>query len=115
MSVQELQQSHCEPCQSGGQPFDANEVAKLLSFLPGWKTDGKFIRRTYVHKDFESAVNTIRLIAAVAQKEGHHPDVHLTDYRNLEIVLSTHKVKGLTRNDFILASKIDAIPMDLKS
>ena len=53
-------------------------------------------------------------IGKIAEAEGHHPDLHLTGYRNVAVELSTHAVSGLTENDFILAAKIDKLPVELK-
>ena len=55
------------------------------------------------------AVTCINKIADLAEAEAHHPDLHLTGYRNLEIAISTHAIGGLSENDFILASKIDVL------
>ena len=53
-------------------------------------------------------------MAELAEAEGHHPDLHLQDYRNVSIELWTHSVGGLTENDFILAVKIDRLPIRLR-
>ena len=66
-------------------------------------------------KDFSAAIALMKAILPVAQAEDHHPDLHLTDYRRLQIVLSTHDVGGLSINDFILAAKIEALPKALKA
>ena len=66
-------------------------------------------------KDFSEAIALIKAILPVAQAEDHHPDLHLTGYRKLQIVLSTHEVVGLSDNDFILAAKIEALPKALKA
>lgn len=50
-------------------------------------------------------------ISVVAEEEGHHPDLHLTGWRNVRIDLSTHAIGGLSLPDFILAAKIDALPV----
>jgi 4a-hydroxytetrahydrobiopterin dehydratase len=55
-------------------------------------------------------VDYINALTALAEAETHHPDVHLTSYRNVRVVLSTHAVGGLTMPDFILAAKLDALP-----
>jgi 4a-hydroxytetrahydrobiopterin dehydratase len=65
-------------------------------------------------KDFLTAIQFFQDIARVAEAEDHHPDLHLTGYRNVAVELSTHAIGGLSENDFILAAKIDAIPVDLK-
>jgi 4a-hydroxytetrahydrobiopterin dehydratase len=54
-------------------------------------------------------------IAELAEREGHHPDLHLVSYRNLTVEIWTHAVQGLSLNDFILAAKIDQLPVDLRS
>ena len=53
-------------------------------------------------------------IAALAEDEGHHPDLHLVGYRNVAVDLYTHAAGGLTENDFILAAKINEIPIELR-
>jgi len=53
-------------------------------------------------------------VAALAEEEGHHPDLHLEGYRQVAIELRTHAIKGLSENDFILAAKINEIPIQLK-
>ncbi len=60
-------------------------------------------------KDFAAALDFFHRVGQVAEAEDHHPDLHLTGYRNVAIELSTHAVDGLTENDFILAAKIDQI------
>ena len=61
-----------------------------------------------------TGVNFFNAVAGVAEAEDHHPDLHLTGYRNVAIEISTHAVNGLTENDFILAAKIDQLPVELK-
>jgi 4a-hydroxytetrahydrobiopterin dehydratase len=53
-------------------------------------------------------------VARVAEDDGHHPDLHIEGYRNVWIELWTHAIGGLSENDFILAAKIDHIPVELK-
>jgi len=65
-------------------------------------------------KDFMAAVKFIGCIAEIAESENHHPDIHLTGYRKLKVVLSTHAINGLSQNDFILAAKINELPVELK-
>ena len=66
-------------------------------------------------RDFAAAVAFINRIAKVAEKENHHPDLHLTGYRRLRIVLTTHSAGGLTGKDHALAEKISALPKALKA
>ena len=64
--------------------------------------------------NFMSGIEFFRQVADLAEAEGHHPDLHLEGYRNVWIELSTHAIGGLSENDFILAAKIDQIPVKLK-
>ena len=88
-----------------------------MAKLPGWSLsrDGKKIRKEWVVKDFSTAIDFFQRVADVANKEDHHPDLHLTGYRNVAIELSTHAIRGLSENDFILAAKIDQLPVELKA
>ncbi len=95
----------------------SEEAQAQLRQLPGWSlsADGKEIRREWVMKDFLAAVRLIKAIAETAEREDHHPDLHLTGYRKLMVALSTHSIGGLSKNDFILAAKIEDLPKDLKT
>ena len=61
-----------------------------------------------------AGIDFFNKVAALAEEEGHHPDLHLVGYRNVAIELWTHAVNGLTENDFILAARIDQLPVELK-
>jgi len=100
----------CKPCEGGTEPLPASAAQQLLRDIQGWELiDGKMIRKTITCKDFLGAVSLIQKIAPLAEAEDHHPDLHLTGYRNLTIELSTHAIGGLSENDFILAAKIDQL------
>jgi 4a-hydroxytetrahydrobiopterin dehydratase len=101
----------CLPCEGIGRPMTNGEVAEGLNSVTGWKLgdDQKSIERSYTLKNFVQAVDMINLIKKIAEEEKHHPDLHLTGYKNLKVVLYTHAVDGLTENDFILAAKINQL------
>lgn len=111
-----LRHKHCVPCEGGIPALSSTEVSHLLESLLDWKltADGKGIRREWMMKDFTSGLEFFREIGELAEHEGHHPDLHLTGYRKLAIEVSTHAVGGLTENDFILAAKIDELPVKVK-
>lgn len=111
-----LEQKKCQPCEGGGDPFNASQAMERLENIEGWKlsADGKDIAREYTTKNFMAAVNFIQKVAEVAEAENHHPDIYLTEYRNLRIALSTHAIGGLSENDFIVAVKINKLPIELK-
>ncbi|MFO0808323.1 MAG: 4a-hydroxytetrahydrobiopterin dehydratase [Gemmataceae bacterium] len=112
----DLTKKHCVPCEGGIPPLTREQVAALLTNVPHWRVaaDGKSIHREWRVKDFPTALDFFRRVGDIAEKEDHHPDLHLTGYRNVAIELSTHAIKGLSENDFILAAKIDELPVELK-
>lgn len=113
---QALTEKKCRPCEGTWQPLEKAEAQKLLDKVPGWRlsSDGKTISRDFVMKNFMAAVTLINGIAKIAEQENHHPDIHLTGYRKLRVDLSTHAMDGLSENDFILAAKINELPVELK-
>lgn len=115
-AVTDLQSKHCTPCEGGTSPLDSDQIAVLLEEVPSWllREDGTRIRREWRVRDFAAAMTFLDEIGWLAEQEGHHPDLHLTGYRNVAVELSTHAADGLTENDFILAAKIDEIPVALK-
>ena len=82
-----------------------------LKNLPGWKYNSrqKFIYADYTLTGFTSAVHTINKIAKLADKADHHPDIHLTNYKKLRIVLTSHDVGRVTGRDIRLAGQIQKI------
>ena len=89
-------------------------IQQRLHALPQWKLsqDGKVISRSLVAKNWAAAMALINQISAIAEEEGHHPDLHLTGWRNVKIDLSTHAIGGLSMPDMVLAAKIDALPVE---
>lgn len=115
-SPAELAGKKCKPCEGGVEPMSSAEVAEQLKLLPGWRlgSDGKSIRREWVVKNFLAGMKFFEEVAHAAEEDNHHPDLHLTGYRNVAIELSTHAIGGLSENDFILAAKIDRLPVETK-
>jgi 4a-hydroxytetrahydrobiopterin dehydratase len=116
ISACDLTQKKCRPCEGGVPPLSGAEVSENLKCLPEWllAADAKSIRREWRVKDFTTALDFFQRIGKIAEGEDHHPDLHLTGYRNVAIELSTHAISGLSENDFILAAKIDQLPVELK-
>jgi 4a-hydroxytetrahydrobiopterin dehydratase len=113
---EELVQKKCKPCEGGVDPFPLEEAKTQLAELDGWYLthDGQRIRKDWVVKNFMAGMKFFNRIAEVAEDDGHHPDVHLEGYRNVSVELWTHAIGGLSENDFILAAKIDQLPIDLR-
>ena len=102
-----LTSKHCVPCEGGVPALTADEIAPLLTQLAGWTVDGvKKLTRTYTFPDFVQALAFVNRAGAVAEEEGHHPDLFLT-WGKVGVELTTHAIGGLSENDFILAAKLD--------
>jgi 4a-hydroxytetrahydrobiopterin dehydratase len=116
-TASQLASKKCLPCEGGVEPLSAEEARQQVSELKGWSltADEKAIRKKWTLKDFTAAITFFQEIADVAESENHHPDLHLTGYRNVAVEISTHAIGGLSENDFILAAKIDKIPVALKN
>ena len=112
----ELTRKKCVPCEGGVPTLSAEQARALLGSIPGWvlTADGLRIRRQWVTKGFMAAIDFFNKVGALAEQEGHHPDLHLEGYRNAAIEITTHAIGGLSENDFILAAKIDELPIALK-
>ncbi len=106
----------CVPCEGGVEKCSPEHVQTRLAALAGWKltADGARIRKDWLVRNFAAGMDFLVRVGALAEEEGHHPDVHLENYRRLWIEIWTHAVGGLSENDFILAAKIDRLPIDLK-
>ncbi len=106
----------CVPCEGGLPKYTRPQAEEQLAELDGWRLvhEGQRIRKDWRVADFMAGIEFFRQVADLAESEGHHPDLHLEGYRNVWIELWTHAIGGLSENDFILAAKIDAIPVRLK-
>jgi 4a-hydroxytetrahydrobiopterin dehydratase len=123
--------SNCVPC-SGLNPNDLIPIEQLqrriTELLPLWtihesgernsddminNADANFlinyysINRKFTAKNFQSAMTCLNEIGRIAEEQNHHPDLHITNYRDVHIELYTHKLNGVTENDIILAHAID--------
>jgi 4a-hydroxytetrahydrobiopterin dehydratase len=115
-AVTDFSQKHCLPCEGEIPRLDLDTVREYMAKIPGWQLrgGGKRIRREWQMKDFASALKFLRDVGKLAEEEDHHPDIHLTGYRNVALILNTHGSGGLSENDFILAAKINQVPVSLQ-
>ena len=115
-TTQQLLAKKCLPCEGGVPPSTREEAEDQLKKLSGWRLthEGQRIRKDWVVKNFMAGLKFFNQVAEVAEAEGHHPDLHLEGYRKLSIEIWTHAIGGLSENDFILAAKIDQLPIDVK-
>ena len=100
----------CVPCRGGVPPLHGEELAKLASSLGGgWRVvDEHHLEKEFRFPDFAEGLSFTNAVGAIAEREGHHPDIHLA-WSKVRITIWTHKIDGLTRSDFVLAAKIDAL------
>ena len=105
-----LANKHCVPCRGGVPPLAGAALDDLKAQLAGWEVVREHhLEKTYTFPDFQKALVFVNRAGAIAEQEGHHPDLHLS-WGKVGVELWTHKIDGLTESDFILAAKIDQIP-----
>lgn len=96
----------CVPPGPHDQPLTWRQVETLLRSAPDWSLEGVALERVMAFKSFREAMAFVNRVADLAEAQGHHPDISVS-YRTVRLSLTTHKIGGLSRNDFILAAKID--------
>jgi 4a-hydroxytetrahydrobiopterin dehydratase len=104
-----LTEQECSPEAKRLPTLPAARRRALHKQVPQWVLTQKSLSRTWELKDFTQVLGLVDRIGGLAEREGHHPDLHIESYRNLRAVLTTHAAGGLTMNDFILAAKIDQL------
>ena len=107
-----LTEASCVPCRGGVPALGDAEIAELLPQVAGWQVverDGvKRLSREYAFPDFRGAMAFAVEVGELAEREGHHPDLHVA-WGRVGVDIWTHKIRGLHRNDFVLAAKIDRL------
>jgi 4a-hydroxytetrahydrobiopterin dehydratase len=109
--MSDLFNKKCAPCEGGVLPFDISEIHKYQKKVDGWdiisdENEIFFLYKKFNFKDFLQSQKFINEVGKVSEDEGHHPDITF-GWGYAEIKITTHSIKGLSENDFILASKID--------
>jgi 4a-hydroxytetrahydrobiopterin dehydratase len=107
--MNELKSKTCVPCRGGVSALTSEEISPLLAELSDWQVvENHHLLKEFKFRDFVSALEFTNKVGAIAEAEGHHPDI-LLRWGSVEITIWTHKIDGLTESDFILAAKIDAL------
>ena len=106
-----LAKQKCVHCEGGELPLRPDEVVAFSKQIPAdWEVlENAKIRKTFAFKNFVEAMEFVNKVARTAEEDGHHPDLHIF-YNKVTIELWTHAVGGLSKNDFILAAKIEELP-----
>ena len=108
--TEDLASKHSVPCKGGVEALGPEAVMDLLPQVPKWKAiNNHHLIRTFTFPDFQKALDFVNRVGAVAEEQGHHPDI-LLSWGKAEITLWTHKINGLSESDFIMAAKIDRLP-----
>lgn len=103
----ELAKRECVPCRGGVPPLTGEALASLHKALGSdWELIGEHhIEKEFHFKTYLEGADFTTKIAALAEAQGHHPDISLT-WRKVKVTIWTHKIDGLTESDFILAAKV---------
>lgn len=106
----DLATKRCVPCEEGGPALTRAQAETLMENIPGWtlSDDAKQITRSFPFKDFSVALAFADKVGKIAEEEWHHPDLAIA-WGRVDITLSTHAVRGLSENDFIVAVKINLL------
>ena len=110
---EDLTSKKCIPCEGGVSPFDLSEIHKYQKKVDGWditkdSNEIFFLIKIFKFENFLKSQNFVNYVGKISEEEGHHPDISF-GWGYAEIKITTHAIKGLSENDFILAAKIDKI------
>ena len=90
------------------EKLTSSEIKTAMASVPDWKKRGAAITRTFEFKDFVAAIKFVNSAAKIAEKEWHHPDIDIR-WNKVTLTLSSHEAGGLTKKDFTLAKKFNAL------
>lgn len=104
-----LADRQCVPCRGNVPPLGDDRVSELLEELDGWSIEQGFhLTKTFRFPDFAQALAAVNRVGAMAEEQGHHPDIHLA-WGVVNVEVWTHKINGLTESDFVFAAKTDRV------
>ena len=108
--MNDLTKKKCIPCEGGVIPFDVSQIHKYQKKVDGWdiikNKDLFMLEKNFTFKNFIDSQNFVNKVGEISEREGHHPDI-IFGWGYAKINITTHAIKGLSENDFILAAKID--------
>ena len=110
--MEKLCEQQCEACRIGAPLVSSGEIADFREQIPDWEIltaeGGERLSRTYKFRNFAEALAFSNRVGELAEAQGHHPAI-LTEWGKVTVQWWTHKIKGLHRNDLIMAAKTDAL------
>jgi 4a-hydroxytetrahydrobiopterin dehydratase len=98
----------CKSPKSGDVPLSPEQVERMIAEISGWTLTFSSISREFQFKSFVEAMAFVNNIAALALEQDHHPDIFIS-YKTVRLTFSTHRIGGLSQNDFIMAAKVDRL------
>jgi 4a-hydroxytetrahydrobiopterin dehydratase len=99
----------CVPCRGGIPPLEGVELRRFAEQLADWTIiEDHHLRKSFLFPDFRKALDFVNRVGELAEEQGHHPDLTLS-WGKVDVVIFTHKIRGLTESDFILGAKIDRL------
>jgi 4a-hydroxytetrahydrobiopterin dehydratase len=107
-----LADQYCVPCKVGGSPLTPEQIAIKSKELdsPDWQVlDNKKLTRTFEFDNFAQALEFTNQVGRIAEDQGHHPEIHLENFKQVRVEWWTHKINGLHANDFIMAARTDQL------
>jgi 4a-hydroxytetrahydrobiopterin dehydratase len=105
-----LLDTKCKACEGNVEKLDAESINTFLKLIENWEVlEERLLQRKYKFKNFGEALKFVNKLGELAEKEKHHPDIYLYNWNRVRVSLTTHSIKGLTTNDFIMAQKINTI------
>lgn len=110
MTISKFKNLRCSSCSKDTPKLNSKEIKENLKYLINWNVndEGEMIFKNYKFKNFKNALKFVNSVSQIAENESHHPDLSL-GWGYCLVMLHTHAIKGLSKNDFILASKIDLL------
>ena len=105
--MSELARKYCKACEARMPALSLEEASGLMGQVEGWELGegGDRISRSFKFRNFREAMVFVNRVAEVAEAEGHHPDIFVS-WNRVRLDLTTHVIKGLSENDFIVAAKV---------
>ena len=104
-----LAEKHCVPCRGAVPSLQGVALLPYAEQLPDWKIiEEHHIAKSFLFPDFKAGLDFVNRVGALAEEEGHHPDLNLA-WGKVGVEIYTHKIRGLTESDFVMAAKIDQV------
>jgi 4a-hydroxytetrahydrobiopterin dehydratase len=101
--IHRLASGKCVPCKDT-KPFTEKEARERLNDIPGWLLQSGSIAKEFRFKSYLQGLDFAHSLGKIAELENHHPDLFI-GWRRVKVILSTHAIRGLSQNDFIMAAK----------